>query len=165
MNRPLALALLLATTACAQETNSKYPSLAVRPVELRSDAEPDPTPPAAAPDATLDATLATMGSALARNKADFAAAAAKAETAARARGATNQGSDAWLAVQAALADIEALHGDLLGMVTDYERISTDRATAGDPPYPALDAAQADAQAESDVQATRIAAIKATLGEK
>ncbi|MBN8807291.1 MAG: hypothetical protein J0I47_03495 [Sphingomonas sp.] len=164
MNRPLALALLLATSACAQET-SKYPSLAVRPVELRSDEEPVTTPVAATPDATLDAKLATMAATAATNKRDFDAAATKADNATKARGAIEQGSDAWLNAQAGLAELDALHGDLLGLASDYERMATDRAQAGDPPYPTLDAAQATTQTELDAQSARIAAIKAALGEK
>ena len=164
MNRFPALFLLLAATACAQDTR-KYPSLALRPIETRSDDEPAaiPAPPAA--DRALDAQLATMTAAVAKNTADFAAAAGKAERATRVRGALTIGSEAWLAGQAALADLEALHGDLLGLVGDFERLATDRGQAGKPPYPALDGGQAAAQAQLDVQTARITAIKASLGEK
>lgn len=168
MIRPVMLVLsLIALAGCAKDTSGKYPSLALRPIESRTDELPDPdaTPAAVAADPALDAQVATTTGALDRNAADFAAAATRAEAAAKTSGARTQGSDAWLAAQGSLADLEALHGDLLGLAGDLDRSATDRAQAGGMPYPALDAVQAKAQTEADRQAARIAAIKASLGEK
>jgi len=164
MTRPAALLLLLAATGCAQSTD-KYPSLALRPIETRSDAEPVVPVAAATPDAALDAQVAGMAAKLAQNDRDFAATAAKADVAAKAKGALATGSDPWLAAQGSLAELEGLRGDTLGMVADIERTVTDRGTANQPPYPALDALRATAQAQLDGQIGRIAAIKASLGEK
>lgn len=166
MIRRLAPLLLLAVAACAQDT-TRYPSLALRPIESRTDEAPDPdaTAAAVAADPALDGQLATSGAAIDRNATDFAAAAARADAAARTRGARTEGSDAWLGAQGSLADLEALHGDLLGVSSGLDRIATDRAQAGDGPYPGLDALQARAQGEADRQSARIAAIKASLGER
>lgn len=163
MNRPLLLVLLLATAACAQDT-SRYPSLALRPIETRPEEEPEAAPRPVAADAALDVQLATMAAAARRNAIDFAAAAAKADSAASAIGARTTGSDAWLAAQGALADLEALHGDLLGVMSDYDRLGTDRGEAGAPAYPSLDTAQAAARVELDAQTARIAAVRAKLGD-
>jgi hypothetical protein len=164
MKRPVALLLVLITAGCAQSTD-KYPSLALRPIETRSEAETIAPTPEATPDVALDAKLATMTAKLAQLDTDFTAGAAKADAAARARGALATGSDQWLAAQGSLAELEGLRGDTLGMVSDLEQLVTDRGTAAQPPYPALDALRAKAQNQLDGEIARIAAIKAMLGEK
>ena len=90
---------------------------------------------------------------------------AQFRAATKARGAQATGSDQWLTAQSSLAEIEGLRGDMLGMVSDVERVVTDRAEAGQPPYPALDALRAKAQDQLDAATARVAAIKASLGEK
>ncbi|QDZ07292.1 hypothetical protein FPZ24_07215 [Sphingomonas panacisoli] len=164
MKRSAVLPLILLAAGCAQSTD-KYPSLALRPIESRSEAETVAPVPEATPDAALDAQLATMRSKLAQIDADFVATAAKADAAAKARGAQATGSDQWLAAQSLLAELEGLRGDTLGMVTDFEKLITDRGEANQPPYPALDELRAKAQAQVDGEIEKIAAIKAQLGEK
>ena len=168
MNRSIALVLAILlpglTSGCLEATD-KYPSLAQRPIETRSEAEPEPAPVVVAPDAALDAKVAGYETAMAKNVSDFAAASARADTAAKAPGAQAVGSDSWVGAQAALAEIESLRGDMLGTLTDLEKLATDRGEAGVPPYPALDAARAKAQAQLDMELAKIAAIKALLGEK
>ena len=164
MKRPIALLLALSAAGCAASSD-KYPSLALRPIETRSDAETVTPLPAATPDAALDAQVAAVAAKLAKLDTDFTAGAAKADAAAKARGAQATGSDQWLTAQSSLAEIEGLRGDLLGTVSDIERMVTDRGEAGQPPYPALDALRAKAQGQLDAATTRIATIKASLGEK
>jgi len=159
-----ALVIVLLATACTESTD-KYPSLAPRPIESRSDAIATPPAPIATPDAALDAQLASRAAKLAQIDRDFAAGAARAETAAKARGALAVGSDQWVAAQSELAQLEGLRGDALGEVSDLERMVTDRGAAGAPPYPTLDDLLAKAQVQVDAEVTRIAAIKAMLGEK
>ncbi|MEO5937920.1 MAG: hypothetical protein ABIQ43_02800 [Sphingomonas sp.] len=164
MKRFAVLLINLSAAGCAQSTD-KYPSLALRPIETRSEAETVTTVPAATPDAALDAQLATMTASLAKLDTDFTAEAARADTAAKARGALATGSDEWLTAQSSLAALEGLRGDTLGMLSDLERMVTNRGEAGQPPYPALDALRAKAQEQLDREIARIAAIKASLGEK
>jgi hypothetical protein len=164
MKRSAALLLVLSAAGCAQSTD-KYPSLALRPIETRSEAETVTPLPEATPDAALEAQIAAVAAKLAQLGTDFTAGAAKADAAARARGAQATGSDQWLAAQSSLAEIEGLRGDMLGAVTDVERMVTDRGEAGQPPYPALDALRLRAQGQLDAATARIAAIKASLGEK
>lgn len=164
MKRLAVLPLVLSAAGCAQSTD-KYPSLALRPIETRSDAEPVVPVVAATPDAALDTQIGTLATKLARIDGDFVASAAKADAAAKAKGALATGSDQWLAAQSLLAELEGLRGDTLGMVADLERMVTDRGEANQPPYPALDDLRAKAQAQVDGEIAKIAAIKAQLGEK
>ncbi len=159
-----AILLALSVAGCAESTD-KYPSLAPRPIEKRSDAETVVPTPEATPDPALDARLATMAAKVAQLDADFTAGAAKADAAAKAPGAQATGSDQWLAAQTSLAEIEALRGDMSGTVSDIERMVTDRGEAGQPPYPALDGLRAKAQDQLDAATARVSAIKASLGEK
>lgn len=164
MKRSAALLFALSAAGCAQSTD-KYPSLALRPIETRSDAETATPAPVATPDAALDAQISTLTAKLAQLDTDFTAGAAKADAAAKARGAQATGSDQWLAAQSSLAELEGLRGDTLSAVSDLEQMVTDRGTAGQPPYAALDALRAKAQDQLDRETARIAAIKALLGEK
>lgn len=165
MIRALTLSLVVLTAGCT-ETPGVYPSLAKRPIESRGDAEPEaPAPAQAKPDPALDAQVRGLVDRLAAADSDFAARAATVERAARAPGAQAVGSDSWVAAQSALADLEGGHGETLAVVTDLERLVTDRSVAGEPPYPALDDARAKAQAQLDAQTTRLRTIKALFGEK
>ncbi|MGN6820832.1 MAG: hypothetical protein ACTHJR_19415 [Sphingomonas sp.] len=162
------IALFLATTialAGCTEAPGAYPSLARRPIESRTDAEPEVVTPVAAPDAALDAKIKAIAAKLAASDAAFSASAATAEAAARTPAAQAVGSNEWVRAESALADLVSLRVDTLGAVTDIDQLSAERGIAGDPPYPELDDARAKAQAQLDEQQKRIAAIKAILGEK
>ncbi|WP_299424191.1 hypothetical protein [Sphingomonas bacterium] len=162
IRRSLFLVVLLAAGCAAAD---KYPSLALRPIESRSDDEVVTPVAAATPDAALDAQLGTVSAKLAKIDTDFAAISARADTAAKAPGAQAVGSDQWLAAQSALAEMDGLGGDTLGTVSDLEQMTTARGEAGQPPYPALDALRARAQDQADAETAKVAAIKALLGEK
>lgn len=163
IRRSLLLIVLLAA-GCAEATD-KYPSLALRPIESRSDEEVVTPVAAVTPDPQLDARLAALTTTLSKIDTDFAAISARADVAARARGAQAVGSDQWLAAQSALAEIDGLRGDALGAVSDLEQMTTARGEAGQPPYPALDALRAKAQDQVDAESAKVAAIKALMGEK
>ena len=160
----LPIALALGLVGCT-ETPGGYPSLALRPIESRSDAEPEMATPVAAPDAALDKRIAAIGAKLAASEAAFSASAATAETAARSPAAQAVGSNEWVRAESALADLDSLRVDTLSAITDLDQLTSERGVAGDPPYPALDDARAKAQAQLETQQTKIAAIKAILGEK
>lgn len=162
MKRPVVLLIALSAAGCVQSTD-KYPSLALRPIETRSDEEVVTPMPVATPDAALDAQIAAMAARLAQIDRDFVAGATRADTAARAKGALTTGSDQWLAAQVSLADIDGLRGDTLGMINDLERMVTDRGVAGQPPYPALNTLHLGAQDQLRGEIAKIAAIKALLG--
>lgn len=157
---PLASLTLLA--ACASDP-TVYPSLAPRPVEKLGFAEPAAPPPTpAAADPALDAKLATavaQGNIAAR---DFDRAAARAETLTRAARGAKVGSDAWIAAQTAIADLDALrsaHGDTVDALDELARA---RAAALQPAYPAIDQALAAARATAQAQTARIDTLGASL---
>ena len=156
---PASFALL---AACASDP-TVYPSLAPRPVEKLGFAEPATPPPApAAQDPALDAKLIAVtarGDAAAR---DFDRAAARAATLTRAARGAKVGSDAWIAAQTAIADLDALrssYGDTVGALDD---LASTRAAALQPAYPALEQALAAARAAAQAQTARIDALAGAL---
>lgn len=157
---PLAPLALLA--ACASDP-TVYPSLAPRPVEKLGFAEPATPPPTpATQDPALDSKLAAITAKAATAADDFDRAAAKAETLARAARGTKVGSDAWIAAQTAIADLDALrssYGDTLGTL---DELASARAAALQPVYPALEQALATARATALAQTARIDALAGAL---
>lgn len=164
MSKRIAILLTLGLVGCT-EAPGVYPSLALRPIESRSDAEPEVVTPVVTPDPGLDKKIAAIGAKLGASEAAFAASAATAESAARSPAAQAVGSNEWVRAESALADLDSLRVDTLGAVTDLDQLTSERGVAGDPPYPALDDARAKAQAQLEAQQKKIAAIKAILGEK
>jgi hypothetical protein len=162
---PFLFSAVLLGGACT-EARGVYPSLALRPIESRSDAEPiEPQPGPVAADPALDTQIATTMAAADKAHAAYTAAADKAEKAARKPGSQLVGSDSWVGAQAALADLDAQRNATAAATADLERMITDRGVAGKPSYPALDDAYARAQAVADAEMKRTAAIKALIGEK
>lgn len=153
-------AVLLAGCAAMDEG---YPSLAPRPVEKTSFAEPAAPPPApAAPDPALDARLAEAVRARTAAVRDFDAAATRAEARARAARGAAVGSEAWIAAQTALAELDSLraaHQEATGALED---MAAQRAQALQPAYPTLEEALVAARADAAAQSRRIDAITATL---
>lgn len=157
------IALLLATgLAGCTDTRGKYPSLLPRNVEKQSMAEPERPVAVATPDAALDKQIADTMAEIDKDSAAFTAAAQSAEARIAVARGLPQGSDGWLDAQAALSDVEAAQAPLGSTVADLERLAIDRGTAGQPPYPALDAAIAKARDIADAQAARHAALEAAL---
>jgi hypothetical protein len=164
MSKRIVMFVALGLVGCTEPPGT-YPSLALRPIESRSDAEPEVVTPVAAPDAELDKKVAAIGAKLAASEAAFAASAATAESAARSPAAQAVGSNEWVRAESALADLDSLRVDTLDAITELDQLTSERGVAGDPPYPVLDDTRAKAQAQMETQQTKITAIKAILGEK
>ena len=157
---PLAL-LALALPGCARDT-TQYPSLSPRAVEKLGFAEPVVAVVEAKPDPALDTQIATFGQTLDRVAKGFTDDAIKAETAAgRARGKA-VGSDAWLDAQTALAALDDWRAQTSSLLTDVERVATDRAATLQPVYQTLKTLRERAAAERQRQSETIDRIQATL---
>lgn len=161
---PVLCTLPLLAAACADPGAARFPSLLPRAIEGRSDAEPVVTAPVAAPDPTLDALIARSAAAVAANKRTFAAAAARTDAIARRAKGDPAGGERWIEAQTALAELDVYRAQSSGLITDLEEAALARATDGKPPYPALDIAQAAAQAELDAESAHIARLQASLPE-
>ena len=157
-----ALPALLTAGGCAMSNDGRYPSLLPRAIEQRDQSEPIVPVPVAVPDPALDAQLAMTDAAVAKAAGSFSPLANRAEAAGAAAKGQAVGSDPWLAAQAALADLDAVRADTASIVADLERMAIDRAAGGSPPYPALEAALARAQAMLDAQTQAIARLQAAL---
>ncbi len=162
-SRPAPLAsiavLALILSGCAP-ARGDFPSLLPRPIEDRSDAVAVAEPVEVAPDPTLDTRITALASDLDQADRAFADAAAAAARLAAAAGPA--GSDSWLAVQVALAEVDTLRTPVVAIVSQLEQLAIDRGIAGLPPYPALDSAIAAARARNEAQIERVQAIEATL---
>ncbi|MEP9402936.1 hypothetical protein [Sphingomonas sp. VNH70] len=161
MKRAPALPVLLALSACVAPAGD-YPSLLPRPIENISLAEPVRPVPVATPDAGLDARIAKAVGALDAAIRQFDAAVAAARPAVRSARGAAEGSEQWLAAQVALAKLDVARTGIDIPVADLERMAIDRAAAGQPPYPALDAAGDRATKAAAAQRATIAALSATL---
>jgi hypothetical protein len=157
----LPLILVLFASGCAQERGD-FPSLLPRAIEQRSDAEPDRPTPVATPDAALDAQIAKLAQAVEAASASFAKAADRAEQLARAAKGAPQGSERWLDAQTALAEVDVARSAIQQPAADLERLAIDRAAAGQPAYPALDAAMEATRTRAAAQVERVRAIEAML---
>lgn len=162
--RCIAVSAILLAGACTPTVSTRYPSLLPRAIERRSDAEPVTPVAVAETDPALNATLVRSRTALDAATKDFATAATRAESLARAARGAAVGSDRWLDAQTALAELDALRAGTSGLVTDLDDVSIARATEGTPPYPALETARTAAQAELDAETAVIARVQASLPE-
>lgn len=148
---------------CAAPDTSRYPSLLPRPIESRSDAEPVAPPPAVAkPDPATEARLTAFRTTLSDTEKAFAAAADRAEAAARLAKGDAVGSDRWITAQIALAELDGYRATLSGTVTDIEQLAIERAAAAEPDYPGLAELRGAVQTALDAETARIAAIQAML---
>jgi hypothetical protein len=159
----------LALGACAAN-DGDFPSLAPRPVEQRSDAEP--VAPAVAPapaDSAMSADLRKMLADARKGDGDFAAALPAAERAvAAARGAAAS-SEAWIAAQTQLSALDATRAPTASAMTAIDslyvsladRASKDAALGG-----IADAAatQSEIEAIYNRQVERMSALRAGLSQ-
>ena len=161
----LPLACLALLGGCAEQGASRYPSLLPRPIEARSNAEPEAPPPAVAtPDAPTDAKLATLKTALDESAAVFDPAADRTEQAATAAKGQPPGSEGWINAQSMLAELDGYRATTSTTLTDVEEMAIARATDGQPDYPAIETLRAAAEAQLAAQSARITAIQAMLPE-
>eukprot|EP01035_Chromulina_nebulosa_P030362 gene30362-40344_t len=144
---PLAgLALLIG--GCVSPDTSRYPSL---------------LPPAMAQaDPATESKLAAFRTTLGDTDKAFAAAADRAEAAARLAQGDAVGSDRWITAQTALAELDGHRATLSGTVTDIEQLAIERAAAGEAEYPGLEALRGAVQTALDAESARIATIQAML---
>lgn len=157
-------ALLLATIPLAGCTvaNDGYPSLLPRPIESRDEAEPVRPDPVAMPDAALDTRIAQRREAAATAARRFQEAAIAAESRIAVARGVAVGSEAWIAAQSALAELDSIRGETVQLVSDLEEEASQRAQAGTPAYPALDAAIAEIGGMATSQAERAKALEDAL---
>lgn len=163
MTRAALLVLVPVLLAGCARGAGGFPSLAARPGEGRGFEEPAvPAPAPAAADPRLDAQVAAAAGRLSAARRAFDAGASRAQaTGARARGA-GAGTEAWIAAQAALSDLDAARADTSAIVTEAEQLEIARAASLAAPYPALEGLQADGRAELERQETLIARLAAAL---
>jgi len=165
MKHVLPLTCLLLLCGCAEQVNTRYPSLLPRPNEATSIAEPESPPPAvAAADPALDAKLAKLKATLSESATAFAPAVERAERAAAAAKGMAAGSEGWITAQSALAELDGYRATTSATLTDIEDMAIGRATAGEPDYPGIEALRTEANAQLESQSARITAIQATLPE-
>lgn len=157
-----ALVLPMGMLAACTTTDGGYPSLLPRPIEGRDDAEPARPDPVAAPDSALDARIAQRRQAAAEAAKRFQAAAITAESRVAVARGVAAGSEAWVAAQTALADLDAIRGETVQLVTDLEQEASARALAGAPAYPALNAAIDAIARQALTQADRTKTLEGAL---
>ncbi|OYY89400.1 MAG: hypothetical protein B7Y45_12395 [Sphingomonas sp. 28-66-16] len=161
MKRLLLPLLLLAAGGCATH-NGRYPSLLTRPIEGRDESEPVRPTAVAVADPALDARLAELTKALAESATSFAPAGEQAAALTLAANGAAIGSDAWLDAQNRLARLDQLRGQSLSALADLDRLAIDRASAGMPPYRALEVLRRTAAEQADDQTRKIDALQAQL---
>ncbi|HTG39548.1 hypothetical protein [Sphingomonas sp.] len=164
MRALLPLIPLLGMAGCATlADNAGYPSLLPRAIEKRGFETPEPAEPdPVAADPALDRDVARLTATLDAARTAFAAAADQAEQLASRTDDAAPGSEAWIAAQVALADLDTLRGGTAGALADIERLAIDRAATGNPPYPALEALLAAARAQNEAEIARIARIEGMM---
>ena len=159
--RSLVLIAIIALAGCT-ESYSRYPSLLPRAAESQSMEEPVRPIAVATPDAALDKQVADLTAQLDALAAAFNKGAQDAEAKIAVARGLPEGSGPWLDAQAALSTLDTLRAPILTALSDLESLATERGVAGLPPYPALDAAVARAEALSTQQQDRSGALEAAL---
>lgn len=161
MNRTAILPALLTLSACAAPAG-EYPSLLPRPIESMSLSEPVRPVPVATPDATLDTRVGALERAVGEATRAFDASVARARPVVRQAAGAAEGSERWLGAQVALAELDVARGAIDSPLGDLERLAVDRAAAGQPPYPTLDAALSRANAAAAAQRATITTLSGSL---
>lgn len=157
------LLLSLAGLAGCTQATGRYPSLLPRPIESTSLAEPERPVPVATPDAALDKRIAEIRAGLDAGARAFTAGAQDAEARIAVSRGLPQGSEAWLQAQVAMGQLAELRRPAVTALSDLDELATQRGVDGLPPYPALDAALADADRAATAQQARIDSLEAALG--
>ncbi len=157
----LALLALLGLAGCAAPS-LRFPSLLPRPSESRDESERVVATAAPAADPALDAQLASLGKALADAATAFPTIATRAARLVPAARQAGTGSDAWLAAQSLLADLDLVRAQGLTTLADIDRLAADRGIAGLPDYPGIEALRASAEAQVKAQGEAIDALQGQL---
>lgn len=170
MQRPLILlGPVLALAACTAPTGD-FPSLAPRPVEQRSDAEPAPPQVTPAPaDPALAAQLAGILAAARKGDADFTAALPATQRAVSAARGAGPSSDAWIAAQTQISGLDSARAPTAGAMTEIDSLYVslaDRASQDARLGGVAEAAAAQSEVESiyNRQVERLAALRSALSQ-
>lgn len=148
---------------CAAGDAGRYPSLLPRAIEQRGEAEPaQPEPAAVVADPALDTRLAEQRSLLARQTAQFASLERRAAPLARVAQRQAVGSEAWIAAQAALAELDGARADTSALVADLEAMAIERGTSGAADYPAIGTLHDEAAAQLARETGRISQLQGML---
>jgi len=163
MRRLLAPLLIAAASlaGCAQQ-GGDFPSLAPRPIEQMSLTPPSRPAPVATPDAALDAKIAALGKQLDDAAAAFGPAADHAHTLVSAARSSGIGSGEWLDAQTALAELDGIRAQSTAAMSALDELAIGRASALQPPYPALEALHARGNAQVDQESVTIAELQGQL---
>lgn len=159
--RRLAPLFLLLVSGCSGLAN-QGPSLQPRPIESRSNAEPEVVPVPVAPDPAFDARIAERVKAVDVAVEAFAEVERRASTLASRAAKAPAGNDAWLDAQTAVSELGTARGTTEAAVADLEALAIARAESGAPAYPALDTALAKTGAEADRENEVVARLSALL---
>lgn len=129
-----ALLPLAALSACATPADDTYPSLAIRDAErVNGTAEPvarEPYVPPATPAGVLD-RLAQLRATAVQAHATFTSRAQASRGTISNGIRAAEGSDAWAAASAALADLEGARSQAMLPLADLDRLYVDAATGGE----------------------------------
>lgn len=164
MNRPqlAPLLIILACGGCARD-DGPYPSLSPRAIEKLGFDVPDAPPPVpVVADPALDVEVAAADARTDRAARDFTTALVGVERAARAARGAAAGSEAWIAAQVALADLDSSRAELSEVLANLDELAVKRAATLAPDYPSLEAARARIRTELDRQAAAITRIGSGL---
>lgn len=161
------LALFLASCA-GSATSGGYPSLAKRPIESGVAVSQPVTPPEqAAPDPALDADIGRLKEQSQRGATRFDQAYPRAQERAKAAARAAVSSEAWVAAQGAISELEAARNDSVSAlaaldtlyVTRVDAVANGTAQGG---AEATDAARREALAVVDAQNDKLDALKAMM---
>lgn len=165
MRAPLTLIGLTLLAACTEGTIKQYPSLLPRAIETQSLEEPERVAQPVGPDAALDTELASFTATLDKAAADFTAAANDAEAKIAVARGLAEGSEPWLDAQVALSNLDAVRAPATTIASDLESLAIARGAEGQPPYPALTAMIARAEALSAEQSAKIRMLEGALAAR
>lgn len=162
MVRTLLLPSLAVLAGCAHDTE-RYPSLSPRSTERVTFEEPVAPPPAPArADPALDMRLAEAAPGEEDRARRAADALADAERRVAAAAGSPAGSDRWFDAHIALGTLDGLRAETSEALTVLEEAAADRGVAGEPPYPALDAAIERQRSAAAALSARIDALQQRL---
>ena len=163
------LALLLGGCAVGSADGvAGYPSLARRPIERQEAAAETPAPaPVVAVDDALAAQLKTFSAQAQAGATAFDRNYGEADRLARRAAGSDVSSEAWVAAQVALSDLESARNDSVSALASLDTLYVERANAiadgkAAGGLEAIDRARGDALAIVDAQNDRLDALKATL---
>lgn len=159
------LICLILLAGCTEGGIEQYPSLLPRAIESQSLEEPERVAQPVGPDAALDTQLAGFTAALDKAGADFTAAARDAEAKVAVARGLAEGSEPWLDAQVALSNLDSVRAPVAIAQTELEGLAIARGADGKPPYPALSAAIARAEALSAEQGARIRMLEGALAAR